>query len=130
MAGLNWVRVDSNLHSNHKVLALLSARGGDHALCVFLFGLGHSGSHGLAGFIPSAAIGLFHGTKKDASLLVDVGMWDEVPGGFTIHDWSEYQLADEEAAARSEKARNAAEVRWAKQRERERLREEREGVTS
>lgn len=130
MAGLNWVRVDSNLHSNHKVLALLAMRGGEHALCVFVFGLGHSGSHGLAGYIPAAAIGLFHGTKKDVALLLEVGMWEEVPGGYLIHDWAEYQLADEEAAARSQKARNAATVRWEKERERERLRLEREAAGS
>jgi hypothetical protein len=128
MAGLNWVRVDNNLHGNHKVLSLLAERGGDHALCVFIFGLGHSGGQGLAGFIPAAAIGLFHGTKKDAGLLVEVGLWHERPGGWEINDWKVYQPADEEAEARSEKAAHAANVRWERERARETMRLQREAV--
>lgn len=116
MAGLNWVRLDANLHSNHKVLSLLAERLGDHALCVYVFSLGYSGAHGTAGFIPAAAIGLFHGKPRDASLLVEVGLWEELKGGWQIHDWIEYQPTDEESRARSEKARKAAEIRWSKQR--------------
>jgi hypothetical protein len=119
MGALNWVRVDTNLHSNHKVLELLGERGGDHALCVYVFSLGHSAGHGTAGFIPQTALGLFHGRTKDADLLVAVGLWKSLPGGWEIHDWLEYQPTTEEALARSEKARKAAEVRWAKQRQRE-----------
>lgn len=116
MAGLNWVRVDANLHSNHKVLTLLDERGGDHALCVYVFSLGYSGGHGTAGFIPRSALGLFHGKARDASLLVDVGMWDELSGGWDIHDWLEYQPTDEESKTRSDKAKKAAEARWSKAR--------------
>lgn len=119
MAGLNWVRLDANLHSNHKVLTLLSDRNGDHALCVYVFSLGYSGAHGTAGFIPNSALGLFHGKVRDAAQLVDVGLWEELPGGWEIHDWIEYQPTDEESRKRSEKAKHAAEVRWAKKRQRE-----------
>lgn len=114
MAGLNWVRLDANLHSNHKILTLLGERGGDHALCVYVFSLGYAGSHGQAGFIPQTAIGLFHGKPRDAALLVSVGLWDEIPGGWDIHDWLEYQPTPEENMARSDKARKAAAARWAK----------------
>jgi hypothetical protein len=114
MAGLNWVRVDANLHSNHKVLALLAERGGDHALCVYVFSLGYSGGHGTAGFVPKTALGLFHGKPRDAALLVEVGMWDELPIGWDIHDWIEYQPTDEESLARSVKAKHAADIRWGK----------------
>lgn len=114
MAGLNWVRLDSNLHSNHKVLSLLGERGGDHALCVYVFSLGHSGAHGTAGFIPGTALGLFHGKPKDAALLVEVGLWHALPGGWEINDWLEHQPTPEEARARSEKAKAAAEARWRK----------------
>lgn len=114
MAGLNWVRVDANLHSNHKTLALLAVRGGDHALCVYVFSLGYSGAQGTAGFIPTTALGLFHGKTRDANLLVEVGMWDELPGGWDVHDWIEYQPTNTESQARSDKAKKAAEVRWSK----------------
>ena len=31
MAGLNWARLDANFSTNHKTLALLGVKGGDHA---------------------------------------------------------------------------------------------------
>ncbi len=115
MAGVAWVRVDAALAANHKVLALLSEKGGDHALNVYIFGLGHSARQGLDGFIPEIALGLFHGRRRDAELLVKTGLWREVPGGFEVPDFAEYQPAGEEVRRRSEKARLAAHARWAKQ---------------
>lgn len=111
---LNWVRIDAALASNHKVLALLSEKGGDHALCVYIFALGHSGRQGTNGFIPEIALGLIHGRKRDADLLVQVGMWRPIPGGYEVPDWEEYQPSSEEARKRSEKAKLAAHARWAK----------------
>lgn len=111
MAG-QWVRVDSNLAANHKVLALLEQRGGDHALNIYVFGLGYCMNAGNDGFIPKLALGLFHGRAKDAQLLVEVGMWHELPGGWQVHDWAEYQPSSEEAVKRSEKAKRAAARRW------------------
>lgn len=114
MAALSWVRVDASLASNHKVLALLTERGGDHALCVYIFALGHSGQQGTDGFIPDIALGLIHGRKRDADLLVQVGMWRPIPGGYEVPDWAEYQPAGEETRRRSEKAKIAARARWDK----------------
>lgn len=114
MAELSWVRVDSALASNHKVLALLAEKGGDHALCVYIFAIGHVARQGLDGFIPEIALGLIHGRKRDADLLVAVGMWRAVQGGFEINDYAEYQPSGEESKARSDKARKAAAARWAK----------------
>jgi hypothetical protein len=114
MAELSWVRVDSALASNHKVLGLMSERGGDHALCVYIFALGHSARQGLDGFIPEIALGLIHGRKRDSDLLVAAGMWQIVPGGFEVPDWAEYQPSGEESRRRTEKAKHAAQVRWGK----------------
>lgn len=114
MAELSWVRVDSALASNHKVLELIRNRAGNHALNVYIFALGHSARQGLDGFIPDIALGLIHGTDKDAELLCEVGMWRQVPGGYEVPDWAEYQPTSEDVRARSEKARKAAEARWAK----------------
>lgn len=112
--GLSWVRVDASLASNHKVLALLEQRGGDHALNVYIFGLGYCASSNSDGFIPKTALGLFHARPKDAALLVDVGMWIELPGGWDVNGWSDYQPSSEEAQKRSQKARYAAAQRWGK----------------
>jgi hypothetical protein len=116
MAGLSWVRVDASLASNHKVLALMSEKGGDHALNVFIFGLGHCAQHGTDGFIPAIALGLIHGKPRDAAMLVQVGLWHELPGGYEVHDYREFQPSDEESQKRSDKARKAAEARWEKSR--------------
>jgi hypothetical protein len=115
MAELAWVRVDSALASNHKVLALLTEKGGDHALCVYIFALGHSARQGLDGFIPEIALGLIHGRRRDSELLTSAGMWRQVQGGYEVPDWAEYQPSGEESKKRSDKARLAAAARWAKQ---------------
>jgi hypothetical protein len=107
-----WVRVDANLASNHKTLALLEERGGDHALCVFVFSLGYCYNANNDGFVPKTALGLFHGSKKDAALLVEVGFWHELPGGWQIHDYADYQPSSDEAKKRSDKAKRAAAKRW------------------
>lgn len=114
MAEMSWVRVDSAMASNHKVLALLTERGGDHALCVYIFALGHSARQGLDGFIPEIALGLIHGRRKDADLLVSTGMWRPVPGGFEVPDFAEFQPSGEESRRRTEKAKLAAHARWSK----------------
>ena len=114
MAEMSWVRVDSAMASNHKVLALLTERGGDHALCVYIFALGHSARQGLDGFIPEIALGLIHGRKKDADLLVNTGMWRPVPGGYEVPDFAEFQPSGEESRRRTEKAKLAAHARWSK----------------
>ncbi|WP_167131947.1 hypothetical protein [Paramicrobacterium chengjingii] len=114
MAGLNWVRVDAALARNHKTLALLGQKGGDRALNTYVFGLGHSAEQGTDGFIPTAALGLIHGTPKTAEMLIEVGLWNPIPGGWNINDYAEYQPSDEESQKRADKARRAAEVRWSK----------------
>lgn len=114
MEALSWVRVQSALARNHKVLALLPQKGGDRALNVFIFGLGYCAEQGNAGFIPEGALGLIHGTPRAAELLTEVGMWHVQPGGFDVNDYAEYQPTDDAAKARSEKARHAAQARWQK----------------
>lgn len=112
--GMSWVRVDSSLASNHKVLALLEQRGGDHALNVYIFGLGHCAAGDTDGFVARAALGLFHGKVRDAQLLADVGLWHELPGGWEINDWREYQPSSEATQKRSQRAKVAAAARWGK----------------
>lgn len=112
MASLSWVRVDAALARNHKTLELLAQKGGDRALNVYIFGLGHCAEQGTDGFIPNAALGLIHGTPKAAEQLVSVGLWHVLPGGWDVNDYTDYQPSDEESKARSAKARRAAEARW------------------
>ena len=122
MAGLKWIRLETTMFENPKLLYLQEDK--QHKLIVVhLQGMCYSGRHGLAGYIPKAALRLIGGTSGDANRLVTAGLWTPAPGGWQVNDWDEYQLADEEAAARSEKAQKAAAKRWANERER-RAREE------
>lgn len=112
MEPLTWFRVNCGIIRNRKTLALLTSSGGERAFNVFIFGLGYCGEQASAGFIPTLALPLIHGTPRHAKLLVQVGFWDECPGGWEVHKYAEYQPVDAAAKARSEKARKAAEARW------------------
>ncbi|MDV6277257.1 hypothetical protein R3Q06_27555 [Rhodococcus erythropolis] len=72
----------------------------------------YCGKHGTDGFIPRSALAFIHARKADADRLVKVGLWMVVPGGWAIHGWDEYQVSDEEAKRRREKAQKAAAARW------------------
>jgi hypothetical protein len=109
--GLPWVRLDTQFPSNPKVLELTSA-GRWRAAFVYLTGLAYCGQHGTDGYVPEACLPFIHATKRDADDLVKVGLWHTDMGGWSINGWSEFQISDEEAKARSEKARRAAMERW------------------
>lgn len=117
MASLSWVRVDAALARNHKTLTLLGQKGGDRALNTYIFGLGHCAEQGTDGFIPTAVLGLIHGTTRAAEMLVDVGFWHAIPGGWDVNDYKDYQPSDEDSQKRTEKARKAAHARWSKRQE-------------
>ena len=89
------------------------------AIVAYLQGMCYSGRHGLAGFIPKAALRVIGATPSDANRLVEEGLWRPAPGGWEINGWDEYQLSNEEATRRSEKAKKAAAARWAQRNGRE-----------
>ena len=45
-----------------------------------------------------------HATKTDATQLVKVGLWHPDPGGWAINGWDEFQVSDEAARKRRERA--------------------------
>lgn len=113
--GMTWVRLDCAFPRNPKVLDLVHARA-FRAVTVYISGLAYSGEHGLAGFLPASCLPYLHATTANAAQLVDVGLWEPQPGGWDIHDWDAYQPAADEADRRRDKAKKAAEARWARQR--------------
>ena len=113
MAGLKWIRLDTTMFENPKLLYLKEDKQ-YKAIVVHLEGMSYSGRHGLAGYIPKAALRIIGGTSIDAGRLVAAGLWAPAPGGWQINNWDEYQLADEDAQKRSAKAQKAAAARWAK----------------
>lgn len=110
--GLPWVRLDTNLPYNPKVLALLAMPGGHRAAFVYVCSLTYTGSHGLDGFLPADSLPFLHGRVADARLLLRVGLWRDVPGGYQVPDWAAFQLTSDEQQERRRRAQAAAAARW------------------
>lgn len=110
--GLPWVRLDTQWSSNPKFLMLIEDKKW-RAISVYMAGLGYAGVHGTAGFLPSVALPMLHGTRKEAADLVDVGLWNPAQGGWDINGWLEFQPSLQDAQSRSDRARHAAQKRWA-----------------
>jgi hypothetical protein len=112
---LPWVRLDTQWASNPKFLMLVEDKKW-RAIAVYMAGLGYSGVHGTNGFLPGLCLPMLHGTKREAAELVDVRLWTPAPAGWDINGWAEFQPSSEEHEQRSQRAREAAQIRWSKQR--------------
>lgn len=111
MAGLQWIRLDTTFFDNGKIAALVDEN--KHRVVVtHLSGMCHVGKTGTDGFLPENALRRFAANKRDALQLVESGLWIPDQGGWSINDWAEYQVSDEAAQRRSDKARKAARKRW------------------
>ena len=116
MSTLAWVRLDTAMPRNQKVLALTALKEGHRAAFVWLCSLSYAGEQGTDGFIPHPALPMIHGRPVDANRLVDVGLWVPMPGGWNIHDWADYQQSNAETEKRTARAKAMAEARWGKRR--------------
>ena len=101
--GLPWVRLDTNFHHNIKVMELVAANKW-RAITVYIASIAHAGQHGTDGYIPESCLFLIHGTKREANDLVTAGLWVPSPGGWDISGWDEFQISDEAARKRRERA--------------------------
>lgn len=112
MPPMPWVRLD--YCAQHPKMWQLVEDDEWRAIAVWHFALPWCGQNGTAGFVPGYALAAVHGTVEVATKLVEVGLWEPVPGGWYVHDWDHYQPTGPEAAKRREKAQKAAQARWAK----------------
>ncbi len=108
---LPWVRLDTTIGDNPKILALMQAKK-YRAAWAYILGITYCGRHELDGFVPRLALPFLHATKADADALVFVGLWLESDGGWLINGWAEFQISSEEAQKRRDKAQKAAMKRW------------------
>jgi hypothetical protein len=109
--GLPWVRLDCQMPTNPKVLQLIE-RKRFRAAFAYVCSLTYSGQHGTDGFIPATALMFIHATRAEANQLVEVGLWVPAPGGWIINGWDEFQVSDEAAKKRRERAQKGAAKRW------------------
>lgn len=110
---LPWVRLDSNIASHDKILALLSDPSTLkwQAVASYMFALGWSGAHGTDGKVPSHALVFVHASQKTARLLVKYRLWEESSAGYSIVNYASRQqtkaITDATKAAQSAGARRA-----------------------
>ena len=112
--GLPWVRLDSNIGSHDKILALLSDPSPKRWQAAFSYttALAWAGGHGTDGRIPLAALAFVHGTTQTARLLVTYRLWEEAVNGWDIVNYCERQeleiVAETKRAMKSLAGRKAA----------------------
>jgi hypothetical protein len=89
---MSWVKVDDQMTRHPKFLRL----GRNRLVCqgVWLDGMCYASSYLTDGFVPEAA--LDRASLSAAAHLVEVGLWQQVQGGFRIHDYHDYQPTRED----------------------------------
>jgi hypothetical protein len=101
---------------NPKILHLIDGhKDGMAAAFVWVCSLTYAGKHGTDGFITRSALSRINGKAIHARLLVEHLLWKDEGVGWTIHGWAEFQESNEETQKRTERARNAALARWARE---------------
>lgn len=111
---LPWVRLDTSMPDNPKILDLCLEKDGHRAAFVWICCLAYAGKHGTAGFIPRSAVPVVRGRNADMARLVSARLLTESAGGWDINGWDEFQISDESQARRRESAKKAAAIRWSK----------------
>ena len=88
---LEWVRLDTNIATNDKILALIGERKGQETAWTYVCSLAYTGLQETDGLIPRAALPFIHGTPADAANLVKHGLWEEHPKGWIVRNWADRQ---------------------------------------
>lgn len=101
---LPWVRLDTNIASHDKILALLSDPSPKRWQAAFSYcsALAYSGGHGTDGRIPKAALPFVHGTSLTAQLLVKYGLWHARTADWLIVNYAERQELTSTTVAKRE----------------------------
>lgn len=114
---LPWVRLDTAMPSNPKIIALVDGhKDGRASAFIYVCSIAYSGLHGTDGHIPKGALLRIGGRSADADRLVEVGLWHKDGTGWVIHGWAEYQQSTDETQERRRKIQEASKkancVRW------------------
>lgn len=100
-----WVRLDDHIDEHPKV-ARAAGDVGDSGLATLVSAIAYSNRNLTDGFIPSTAVRCLTLHRRPAAVaaaLVAAGLWEEVEGGFLIHDYSDYQASRESVVAKRQK---------------------------
>jgi len=106
-----WAHLDDHFYSHPKVVATpLPAVG------LFAIGLSYCGDQLTDGFIPRSVVVGIRGWTSAARMLIERNFWNEVPGGYQVHDYLDWNDSREQVLAK----RKGAADRAASSRERRR----------
>lgn len=85
---MTWVKIDDRAMSHPKVLEV-----GREAFGVYVASLAYANSYESDGFLPEASLPtiLADADRSAVTKLVRAGLWEEVEGGFQIHNFHKYQ---------------------------------------
>ncbi len=108
---MTWLRLDDDFYDHEKVGDLDPAAG-----WLWVRALGWTAKHLRDGFVPSHVVVQFAGSIEAAQhlagLLVQARLWDATPGGWSAHDFTDYNPSAEQVRAK----RAAAQARMATRR--------------
>lgn len=88
-----WVRLDDGFPDHPKAV-----QAGPMACWLFVCGIAYANRYLTDGFVPERQLPRLIEAKKPgalAAVLVEVGLWEIVEGGFRIHDYLDYQPSAE-----------------------------------
>lgn len=112
---MTWVRIDDRFAQHPKVVAA-----GPLAMAMQVAALGYCNRELTDGFIPRSIARTLMDCDPEAGIAVSVswvigrliqaGMWEEVEGGYRIHDFHDYQPTKEEVLALREKRVEAGRI--------------------
>ena len=108
---LPWVRLDSNIGTNDKVLALLNEKDGARAFVLYVCALGYCGGHRTDGLVKKHTLTVNHGNERLAQMLIDHGLWeyDAAGGGhYRVRNWDARQETSLVTEAKREAQQRAA----------------------
>jgi hypothetical protein len=99
-------RLDTGWHAHPKILALGWAAMGLHA-----WSISYCDAALTDGFIPTGAWPSLPGALRLVKALVAAGLWEDVPGGYQLHDYGDYNHSKAETKA-LRAAAQARKERW------------------
>ena len=103
---MTWVRIDDRFPSHQKGIAA-----GPLGRDLFVCGLAYCNLHLTDGRIYDDAIRTLapgqRNPKRIAELLVEIGLWERIDGGYRVHDYHDWNRTSEEVANLIEMKRTA-----------------------
>jgi hypothetical protein len=110
---MSWLKIDDGLFLHPKWLRTpVTAR------ALWVTALSYCGKMNTDGHVDSALLPLLGGATEDAEALVASGLWNVVEGGYSFHDFEDYNRTSEQAEVlsetRAEAGRAGAVARWGK----------------